>query len=172
MTYDGLDSLDASTFGFLNLFTRPLGGVFGDLIYRRYGVAGKKWLTLSLGFMQGAISLAMGLVSCFLLVYRPILSCFGISDIDFVSSYLLAGQWMQSVYKAGSTPDLGIQMVLVVYVHLLPRFDLTQLFHFFSPVSLCLGLHLSCPVVHLIHHLSLHWFKPLTIPFLLLLEGC
>lgn len=36
-------------FGFLNLVTRPAGGFLADLVYRRWGVPGKKWLTLCLG---------------------------------------------------------------------------------------------------------------------------
>lgn len=58
---------DASVFGFLNFVTRPLGGFLGDYIYRYYGIKGKKYLTVALGFLQGAMSLAMGLVSFALL---------------------------------------------------------------------------------------------------------
>jgi len=51
----------ASIFGFLNLVTRPFGGYMGDLVYRRGGVRAKKYLTITLGLLQGAVSLAMGL---------------------------------------------------------------------------------------------------------------
>jgi len=51
----------ASIFGFLNFVTRPAGGYLGDLIYRRFGVKGKKFLAISLGFMQGVFALAFGL---------------------------------------------------------------------------------------------------------------
>ena len=54
---------DASTFGFLNFVTRPFGGFCADRIYVRYGVKGKKYFTVALGFLQGAMALALGLVS-------------------------------------------------------------------------------------------------------------
>lgn len=50
----------ASIFGFLNFFTRPLGGYFGDLVYRRWGVPGKKYLLIFLGIAQGLLSLGIG----------------------------------------------------------------------------------------------------------------
>lgn len=44
------------------LTLRPLaGGYLGDLIYRRYGVTGKKYLTLALGALAGFMSLGLGL---------------------------------------------------------------------------------------------------------------
>jgi NNP family nitrate/nitrite transporter-like MFS transporter len=49
-----------SIFGFLNIVTRPAGGLFGDLIYRKYGVPGKKYLTLFLAGGQGLISIGIG----------------------------------------------------------------------------------------------------------------
>ncbi|KAL4078756.1 major facilitator superfamily domain-containing protein [Scleroderma yunnanense] len=51
----------ASIFGFLNVFTRPLGGYCGDLAYRRWGVPGKKYLMISLGIAQGLLSLGLGM---------------------------------------------------------------------------------------------------------------
>ncbi|GAA5907065.1 hypothetical protein JCM5296_006581 [Sporobolomyces johnsonii] len=51
----------ASTFGFLNVVTRPFGGYIGDKIYPRFGVTGKKYLTITLGFLQGMMTLAYGL---------------------------------------------------------------------------------------------------------------
>jgi NNP family nitrate/nitrite transporter-like MFS transporter len=44
----------------LNLVTRPAGGWFGDLIYRRFGVPGKKYLTLFLAGTQGLVSIGIG----------------------------------------------------------------------------------------------------------------
>ncbi|GAA6042048.1 hypothetical protein JCM8097_004079 [Rhodosporidiobolus ruineniae] len=52
-----------STFGFLNLVTRPFGGFLADRLYRRFGLAGKKYSTVVLGFLQGMMSLALGLYS-------------------------------------------------------------------------------------------------------------
>ncbi|GAA5857739.1 hypothetical protein JCM1840_000890 [Sporobolomyces johnsonii] len=51
----------ASTFGFLNVVTRPFGGYVGDKLYPRFGVTGKKYLTITLGFLQGMMALAYGL---------------------------------------------------------------------------------------------------------------
>ncbi|KAI6148502.1 major facilitator superfamily domain-containing protein [Pisolithus tinctorius] len=51
----------ASIFGFLNVLTRPLGGYFGDLIYERFGVPGKKYLLIILGVTQGLLSIGLGL---------------------------------------------------------------------------------------------------------------
>ena len=45
----------------LNIFSRPLGGVLGDLVYRKYGVLGKKYTVLMFGVMQGLLSIGMGL---------------------------------------------------------------------------------------------------------------
>ncbi|GAA5897945.1 hypothetical protein JCM8208_003198 [Rhodotorula glutinis] len=62
---NGLTQLKAgyygSTFGFLNLVTRPAGGWFADRIYAYYGIKAKKYLTAVLGFLMGAMSLALGL---------------------------------------------------------------------------------------------------------------
>ncbi|OSX68190.1 hypothetical protein POSPLADRAFT_1043315 [Postia placenta MAD-698-R-SB12] len=51
----------ASIYGLMNTWSRPLGGYLGDLIYRRYGVTGKKYLTLALGALAGFMSLGLGL---------------------------------------------------------------------------------------------------------------
>ncbi|KAI0804812.1 major facilitator superfamily domain-containing protein [Irpex lacteus] len=50
----------ASIYGLLNLFSRPLGGYLGDLIYRKYGVRGKKYLVLLTGVIQGLFSIGLG----------------------------------------------------------------------------------------------------------------
>ncbi|KAF7357751.1 Nitrate/nitrite transporter [Mycena venus] len=47
-----------SIFGFLNLVTRPLGGYLGDVVYRKYGTKGKKFLTLFCGLIMGVGFLA------------------------------------------------------------------------------------------------------------------
>ncbi|KAJ7909482.1 nitrate/nitrite porter [Mycena leptocephala] len=49
-----------SIFGFLNLVTRPFGGYLGDVIYRKYGTKGKKFLTLFCGIVMGVGFLAGG----------------------------------------------------------------------------------------------------------------
>lgn len=51
----------ASTFGFLNVITRPLGGILADRLYKKFGVKGKKYFAVTLGIMQGAIALGLGL---------------------------------------------------------------------------------------------------------------
>lgn len=53
----------ASIFGFLNFVTRPFGGWCGDFIGRKYGIKGKKYLTVTLGFLQGTMALGFGLWS-------------------------------------------------------------------------------------------------------------
>jgi len=49
-----------SIFGFLNIVTRPAGGILGDQIYKRFGVPGKKYLTLFCGLAQGLLSIGIG----------------------------------------------------------------------------------------------------------------
>lgn len=39
----------AAVFGLLNIWTRPIGGWWADLVYTRWGVRGKKYLTAVLG---------------------------------------------------------------------------------------------------------------------------
>ncbi|KAH7912719.1 major facilitator superfamily domain-containing protein [Hygrophoropsis aurantiaca] len=51
----------AGIYGFLNLFTRPLGGYLGDKIYFKFGVPGKKFLMVGFGVIQGLLSLGLGL---------------------------------------------------------------------------------------------------------------
>ncbi|KAH8091841.1 nitrate transporter [Cristinia sonorae] len=51
----------ASIYGLLNVFTRPLGGYSGDIIYRRFGISGKKYLMLVCGVMQGLLSIGLGI---------------------------------------------------------------------------------------------------------------
>ncbi|CCM02700.1 uncharacterized protein FIBRA_04806 [Fibroporia radiculosa] len=50
----------AAVYGVQNVYSRPLGGYLGDLIYRRFGATGKKYLTLGLGILQGFLSIALG----------------------------------------------------------------------------------------------------------------
>ncbi|KAH7929502.1 nitrate transporter [Leucogyrophana mollusca] len=50
----------AGIYGFLNIITRPLGGYFGDRIYSKYGVPGKKYLMIACGIMQGILSIGLG----------------------------------------------------------------------------------------------------------------
>lgn len=50
----------AGIYGLLNMFSRPLGGYFGDLIYVKFGVPGKKYLTIACGVAQGLLSLGLG----------------------------------------------------------------------------------------------------------------
>ncbi|KAJ9111429.1 hypothetical protein QFC19_001198 [Naganishia cerealis] len=52
----------ASTFGLLNIVTRPLGGILADLLYRKYGVGIKKYFTLGLGIGQGVLTIGFGIL--------------------------------------------------------------------------------------------------------------
>lgn len=63
ITRSYLVAADGAVFGFLNIVTRPAGGWFADLAYRRYGIGAKKHLTLAMGFLMGGMSLALGLYS-------------------------------------------------------------------------------------------------------------
>ena len=49
-----------STFGLLNFLFRPAGGLLGDLVHRRWGVPGKKYLMLACGIMQGILCIGLG----------------------------------------------------------------------------------------------------------------
>ncbi|GJN90906.1 hypothetical protein Rhopal_003920-T1 [Rhodotorula paludigena] len=49
-----------SVFGFLNIVTRPFGGYLADRLYARYGIKSKKYVTIALGFLQGAMSIGYG----------------------------------------------------------------------------------------------------------------
>ncbi|KAF5357220.1 hypothetical protein D9756_006369 [Leucocoprinus leucothites] len=49
-----------SIFGFLNLVTRPFGGCFADVLYRSFGIKGKKIWTLVCGLTMGLTLVAGG----------------------------------------------------------------------------------------------------------------
>ena len=51
----------ASVFGLLNVFTRPLGGYFSDVLYNKKGVFAKKWWMIFLQVMQGIFFLRIGI---------------------------------------------------------------------------------------------------------------
>ena len=51
----------AAMFGLLNVFTRPAGGIIGDIIYKYSNVWGKKIWNHVVGFITGAFLLAIGL---------------------------------------------------------------------------------------------------------------
>ncbi|CEQ42497.1 SPOSA6832_04310, partial [Sporobolomyces salmonicolor] len=103
---------DASTFGFLNVITRPLGGYVGDKLYPRFGVTGKKYLTITLGFLQGMMAIAYGLVS----PYHGVKGQDGWlkrvaareTDLPFRLS-----QYVRHHYSVGTKPDLNTQMGLI-----------------------------------------------------------
>lgn len=50
----------AATYGFMNIFARPLGGYMSDLMYRRWGVPGKKYLMIFLGITEGIVGITLG----------------------------------------------------------------------------------------------------------------
>jgi NNP family nitrate/nitrite transporter-like MFS transporter len=49
-----------SLYGLLNIWTRPSGGIIGDFVYSRYGVPGKKYWMLGVGFIQGLFAVGLG----------------------------------------------------------------------------------------------------------------
>jgi NNP family nitrate/nitrite transporter-like MFS transporter len=50
-----------SLYGLMNIWTRPSGGIVGDLVYPRFGVPGKKYWMLGVGIVQGAFAIGLGL---------------------------------------------------------------------------------------------------------------
>jgi NNP family nitrate/nitrite transporter-like MFS transporter len=56
-------------FGLLNIFSRPLGGVIADILYRRFGQAegrglvAKKYWMAALAVVGGVLGLLVGLIS-------------------------------------------------------------------------------------------------------------
>jgi len=77
-----------STFGFLNFVTRPAGGLIGDLIYRKYGVPGKKYWMLFNAGAQGLVSIGLGV-------------------------YIQANTTAGTVASGASRPELSVIMGLV-----------------------------------------------------------
>ncbi|KEY72388.1 hypothetical protein S7711_01057 [Stachybotrys chartarum IBT 7711] len=51
----------ASTYGLLNLFARPLGGVIADILYSRYGLKAKVWWLLGTAISQGIGMIGLGM---------------------------------------------------------------------------------------------------------------
>ena len=55
----------ASTYGLLNIFARPLGGVLSDILYSRFGLSAKVYFLLATGFVQGVAMIGLGIyVDC------------------------------------------------------------------------------------------------------------
>jgi MFS transporter, NNP family, nitrate/nitrite transporter len=50
----------ASTYGLLNIFGRPMGGVVADMLYARYGFRSKVWWLLATSLSQGIAMIGMG----------------------------------------------------------------------------------------------------------------
>ena len=50
----------ASLYGFLNVFTRPLGGYVADRLYAKFGIKAKKYCCLTLGALQGVFTIGFG----------------------------------------------------------------------------------------------------------------
>ena len=53
----------AAMFGLLNIVFRPLGGIVSDLLYRNFGVWGKKGLLHTYGIITGAFLIAIGITN-------------------------------------------------------------------------------------------------------------
>jgi len=51
----------ASNFGLLNIFFRPTGGTFGDVVYRRWGVPARKYSRSCRGVLQGVLYMRLGI---------------------------------------------------------------------------------------------------------------
>ncbi|KAH7310615.1 major facilitator superfamily domain-containing protein [Stachybotrys elegans] len=51
----------ASTYGLLNLFARPVGGVIADMLYSRWGLKAKVWWLLGTALSQGIAMIGLGM---------------------------------------------------------------------------------------------------------------
>lgn len=51
----------ASTYGLLNIFARPMGGIIADLLYSRYGLRSKVLWLLATAFSQGIAMIGLGI---------------------------------------------------------------------------------------------------------------
>lgn len=50
----------ASTYGLMNLFARPLGGIVSDLLYARFGLHAKMYWLLATALSQGIVMIGLG----------------------------------------------------------------------------------------------------------------
>lgn len=57
-----------SAYGLLNIASRPFGGFLSDMVYKRWGVKGKKYVMLGCGMLQGAFAIGLG---CYLDREKP-----------------------------------------------------------------------------------------------------
>jgi len=51
----------ASTYGLLNIFARPVGGIIADMLYSRYGLRAKVWWLLGTALSQGIAMIGLGM---------------------------------------------------------------------------------------------------------------
>ena len=51
----------ASTYGLLNIFARPVGGIIADMLYSRFGLKAKVWWLLGTALSQGVAMIGLGM---------------------------------------------------------------------------------------------------------------
>jgi len=68
----------AAIFGLLNIFTRPLGGYFSDVLYLRKGLPAKKYWMICLGVMQGLLFILIGFIQSKIYPLIGLMTCLAI----------------------------------------------------------------------------------------------
>lgn len=74
----GLAGLIAGLFGLMNLFARSLGGIYSDLMAKKFGLRGRLWSFFSVQLMEGLIFVAFSRITGSVGLAIPVLVCFSL----------------------------------------------------------------------------------------------